>query len=44
MFVRDRGKGFDPAAVARDPRGISESIHARTTRNGGSATGAKFPR
>jgi signal transduction histidine kinase len=43
VFVRDRGKGFDPAAVARDRRGISESIHARTTRNGGSATVRSSP-
>ena len=25
LFVRDRGQGFDPAAVAEDRRGISES-------------------
>ncbi len=37
MFVRDRGKGFDPEAVADDRRGISESIRARMARHGGTA-------
>jgi signal transduction histidine kinase len=37
LFVRDRGKGFDPGAVGEDRRGISESIRARMTRNGGTA-------
>jgi signal transduction histidine kinase len=37
LFVRDRGKGFDPAAVAEDRRGISESIRARMVRHGGTA-------
>jgi signal transduction histidine kinase len=37
VFVRDRGKGFDPSEVARDRRGISESIQARTSRHGGTA-------
>lgn len=37
VVVRDRGRGFDPAAVARDRRGISESIHGRMTRHGGRA-------
>ena len=37
MFVRDRGKGFDPGAVAEDRRGISESIRARMARHGGTA-------
>jgi signal transduction histidine kinase len=35
VFVRDRGRGFDPAAVAPDRRGISESVHARIERHGG---------
>jgi len=43
VFVRDRGKGFDPAVVARDRKGISESIHARINRNGGSATVRSAP-
>jgi signal transduction histidine kinase len=38
VFVRDRGIGFDPAAVAGDRRGISESIEARMSRAGGTAT------
>lgn len=36
-FVRDRGAGFDPAAVPPDRRGIMESIVGRMTRHGGSA-------
>lgn len=38
VFVRDRGRGFDPKAVAKDRKGISESIKARLARNGGTAT------
>jgi len=38
VFVRDRGKGFDPDAVPADRKGLAESIHARMTRRGGSAT------
>ena len=37
MYVRDRGKGFDETVVARDRRGLSESIRGRMTRHGGSA-------
>jgi len=37
LFVRDRGKGFDPAAVDPDRRGLVESIHGRMTRAGGRA-------
>jgi signal transduction histidine kinase/phage shock protein PspC (stress-responsive transcriptional regulator) len=37
LFVRDRGRGFDPAAVAADRRGISESIQGRMARHGGTA-------
>jgi signal transduction histidine kinase len=36
-FVRDRGRGFDPNAVAEDRRGIAQSIHARMLRYGGAA-------
>jgi signal transduction histidine kinase len=36
-YVRDRGRGFDPAAVPPDRKGLSESITARMTRHGGSA-------
>jgi signal transduction histidine kinase len=38
MFVRDRGKGFDPDAVPADRKGLAESIHARMGRRGGEAT------
>ena len=38
VFVRDRGSGFDPDAVAPDRRGIAESITARLARAGGRAT------
>ncbi|MGH3414001.1 MAG: ATP-binding protein [Marmoricola sp.] len=37
VFVRDRGSGFDPAAVAADRHGIRDSIMARMHRHGGSA-------
>jgi phage shock protein PspC (stress-responsive transcriptional regulator)/anti-sigma regulatory factor (Ser/Thr protein kinase) len=37
LFVRDRGKGFDPTAVDPDRRGLAESIHGRMTRSGGRA-------
>jgi len=37
VFVRDWGSGFDPAAVAPDRHGVSESITGRMTRNGGGA-------
>lgn len=37
VFVRDRGPGFDPDAVAPDRKGIRESIVGRMARNGGSA-------
>jgi len=37
VFVRDRGRGFDPAAVASDRRGISGSIVDRLARAGGTA-------
>jgi len=35
VFVRDRGRGFDPEAVAPDRRGIRESIEGRVERRGG---------
>ncbi|MDX6543939.1 MAG: hypothetical protein QOK32_1542, partial [Gaiellaceae bacterium] len=37
LYVRDRGAGFDPAAVAHDRRGISDSIQGRMERVGGTA-------
>lgn len=38
VFVRDRGAGFDRAAVPEGRRGIAESIEARLERAGGRAT------
>jgi signal transduction histidine kinase len=38
VFVRDRGAGFDRAAVPMDRRGIAESIEGRMRRAGGTAT------
>jgi signal transduction histidine kinase len=37
VFVRDRGKGFDPAAVPADRKGLAESVRARMARRGGVA-------
>ena len=37
LYVRDRGMGFDPEAVAADRRGLAESIRGRMERVGGSA-------
>jgi signal transduction histidine kinase len=37
VYVRDRGGGFDPAAVPADRRGIAESIVGRLARSGGRA-------
>ena len=37
LFVRDRGKGFDPDGVDGDRQGISQSIRARVARHGGTA-------
>jgi signal transduction histidine kinase len=36
-YIRDRGRGFDPASVPPDRKGLSESITARMARHGGSA-------
>jgi len=38
IVVRDRGRGFDPAAVPGDRKGLAESVHGRMTRRGGTAT------
>jgi signal transduction histidine kinase len=43
VFVRDRGAGFDPAAVPRARRGVRESIIGRMRRAGGSATVRALP-
>ncbi len=36
VFVRDRGKGFDPDAVSTDRHGLADSIRGRMDRHGGS--------
>jgi len=38
VFVRDRGKGFDPETVPADRKGLAESVRARMARRGGQAT------
>lgn len=38
VFVRDRGVGFDPEAIADDRMGVRASIVARIERHGGTAT------
>jgi len=43
LFVRDRGRGFDTAAVPEDRKGLAESVHARMTRRGGSAAVRSAP-
>ena len=43
VFVRDRGSGFDRAAVPADRRGLVESIEGRLERAGGRATIASAP-
>jgi signal transduction histidine kinase/phage shock protein PspC (stress-responsive transcriptional regulator) len=37
VFVRDRGKGFDPQTVPADRKGLAESVRARMARRGGNA-------
>lgn len=43
VFVRDRGRGFDPSAVPRDRGGIAASIVGRMERRGGAATVRSSP-
>ena len=43
VFVRDRGAGFDRAAVPADRRGLAESIEARMARAGGAASIVSSP-
>jgi signal transduction histidine kinase len=43
LFVRDRGRGFDPETVPEDRKGLAESIHGRMARRGGSATVRSAP-
>lgn len=38
VFVTDHGKGFDPATIADDRRGVVDSIVGRMERHGGSAS------
>ena len=38
VYVKDRGAGFDPAAVAGDRQGVRGSIIDRMTRHGGTAS------
>ena len=37
VFVRDRGVGFDPDAIAADRHGVRDSIIDRMRRHGGAA-------
>ena len=37
IYVIDDGRGFDPAAIPKEGRGIAESIAARMQRHGGTA-------
>jgi signal transduction histidine kinase len=37
VFVRDRGKGFDPDTVPGDRRGLRDSVCGRVERLGGTA-------
>src|SRR5581483_3415819 len=34
LYVRDRGRGFDPSAVPPDRRGLADSVSARLRRHG----------
>jgi len=43
VFVRDRGKGFDPEAVPADRKGLAESVRARMARRGGIANVRSAP-
>jgi len=43
VFVRDRGQGFDPAAVPSDRKGLAESVRARMARRGGLASVRSAP-
>ena len=43
VFVRDRGAGFDRAAVPPDRHGLAESIEGRLARAGGTATITSSP-
>ena len=43
LYVRDRGRGFDPDAVPEDRQGIADSIRARVACFGGSAVVRSAP-
>jgi signal transduction histidine kinase len=43
LYVRDRGRGFEPDAVPEDRQGITQSIRARVARFGGSAVVRSAP-
>jgi signal transduction histidine kinase len=43
VAVRDRGAGFDPAAVPSDRKGVAESIRGRMLRHGGKAVVQTMP-
>ena len=43
LYVRDRGRGFDPEAVPADRKGLAESVRARMARRGGSAAVRSAP-
>jgi signal transduction histidine kinase len=43
VAVRDRGQGFDLAAVPGDRKGVAESIRGRMSRHGGTATVQSAP-
>jgi signal transduction histidine kinase len=43
VFVRDRGRGFDPTQVADDRQGVRSSIIGRMERHGGTAAVRSTP-
>ena len=43
VYVRDRGKGFDPDMVPDDRRGLRDSVSGRLTRMGGTAVVRSAP-
>ncbi|MGB3770873.1 MAG: PspC domain-containing protein [Rhodococcus sp. (in: high G+C Gram-positive bacteria)] len=43
VFVRDRGRGFDPTTVSEDRQGLARSIRARIERRGGEVTVRSAP-
>jgi signal transduction histidine kinase len=43
VYVRDRGRGFDPAEVPDDRRGLRDSVSGRLARLGGTAVVRSAP-